>query len=118
MRGHFRPEFLNRLDEVIVFDPLDKGEIAAIVEIQVRELTRRLAARKLDIELTPAARDYLAETGYDPSFGARPLKRLIQKELQDPLAMQLLSGELREGQRVVVDGDGDAGLSFQVHGAG
>jgi ATP-dependent Clp protease ATP-binding subunit ClpB len=118
MRGHFRPEFLNRLDEVIVFDPLDKGEIAAIVEIQVRELARRLAARKLDIELSPAARDYLAETGYDPSFGARPLKRLIQKELQDPLAMQLLSGELREGQRVVVDRDGDAGLSFQVHGAG
>src|ERR687896_714636 len=117
MRGHFRPEFLNRLDEVIVFDPLDKGEIAAIVEIQVRELTRRLAARKLDIELTPAARDYLAETGYDPSFGARPLKRLIQKELQDPLAMQLLSGDLREGQRVVVDRDGEGGLSFRIDGS-
>jgi ATP-dependent Clp protease ATP-binding subunit ClpB len=118
MRGHFRPEFLNRLDEVIVFDPLDKTEIAAIVEIQVRELARRLAARKLDIELTPAARDYLAETGYDPSFGARPLKRLIQKEVQDPLAMRLLSGDLREGQRVVVDRDGEGGLSFRIDGSG
>ena len=112
MRGAFRPEFLNRLDEVIVFEPLDKGEIARIVDIQVRDLARRLAARKLEIELSPGAREYLAEKGYDPSFGARPLKRLIQREIQDPLAMQLLSGELSEGVRVVVDRDGD-GLAFR-----
>jgi ATP-dependent Clp protease ATP-binding subunit ClpB len=112
MRQAFRPEFLNRLDEVIVFEPLDKEEIARIVEIQVRALASRLAARRLEIELTPAAKEYLAERGYDPSFGARPLKRLIQREVQDPLAMKLLSGELAEGGRIVVDRQGD-GLTFQ-----
>jgi ATP-dependent Clp protease ATP-binding subunit ClpB len=113
MRAHFRPEFLNRLDEIIVFEPLDKAEIARIVEIQVEDLARRLAARKLTIELTPAAREYLAEEGYDPHFGARPLKRLLQREVQDPLAVRLLSGELTEGSRVIVDRDGD-GLSFRA----
>jgi ATP-dependent Clp protease ATP-binding subunit ClpB len=111
-RAHFRPEFLNRLDEMVVFDPLDKAEIAEIVGIQVESLARRLAGRKLEIELTPAAREYLAEKGYDPSFGARPLKRLIQREVQDPLAMKLLSGELAEGAKVLVDRDGD-GLMFR-----
>jgi ATP-dependent Clp protease ATP-binding subunit ClpB len=112
MRAQFRPEFLNRLDEVIVFEPLDKAEIARIVDIQVEHLARRLAARKLEIELTPAAREYLAEKGYEPSFGARPLKRLLQREVQDPLAMRLLSGELAEGSSVVIDRDGD-GLAFR-----
>jgi ATP-dependent Clp protease ATP-binding subunit ClpB len=112
MRSRFRPEFLNRLDEVIVFKPLDKAEIAEIVGIQVESLARRLAGRKLEIELTPAARDYLAEKGYEPSFGARPLKRLIQREVQDPLATKLLSGELAESAKVVVDRDGD-GLTFR-----
>ena len=116
MRGHFRPEFLNRLDEVIVFAPLDKEEIARIVEIQVRHLAGRLAARQLGIELTPAAREYLAEKGYDPSFGARPLKRLIQREVQDPLAMKLLAGEIQEGETVVVDRDGQDGLAFRTTG--
>jgi ATP-dependent Clp protease ATP-binding subunit ClpB len=113
VRQAFRPEFLNRLDEIIVFRPLDKEEIAAIVDIQVRLLAGRLAARRLEIELTDGARAYLAEKGYDPSFGARPLKRLIQKEVQDPLAMRLLSGEIGEGTRVVVDRGGD-GLDFRV----
>jgi ATP-dependent Clp protease ATP-binding subunit ClpB len=113
MRGAFRPEFLNRLDEVIVFEPLDKEEIARIVDIQLGDLQRRLAARKIEIELTPAAREYLAEKGYDPSFGARPLKRLIQREVQDPLAMELLSGNLGEGGRVVVNREGD-GLTFRA----
>jgi ATP-dependent Clp protease ATP-binding subunit ClpB len=112
MRSRFRPEFLNRLDEVVVFEPLDKAEIAEVVGIQVESLARRLAARKLQIELTPAAREYLAEKGYEPSFGARPLKRLIQREVQDPLAMKLLSGELAEGAKVMVDRDGD-GLTFR-----
>ncbi len=113
MQGHFRPEFLNRLDEVIVFHPLDKAEIAAIVDIQVRHLAERLAARRFELELTPAAREYLAEKSYDPSFGARPLKRLIQREVQDPLAMKLLSGEITEGSRVVVDRDGADGLAIR-----
>jgi ATP-dependent Clp protease ATP-binding subunit ClpB len=112
MRAAFRPEFLNRLDEVIVFEPLDKAELAEIVDIQLRHLGRRLAARNLEIELTPAAREYLAEKGYDPSFGARPLRRLIQREVQDPLAMRLLSGEI-EGGRILVDRVGD-GLAFQT----
>ncbi|HEX2025148.1 MAG TPA: AAA family ATPase, partial [Actinomycetota bacterium] len=112
MRGHFRPEFLNRLDEVIVFEPLDKEEIARIVDIQVEDLVSRLAGRKLALELTPAAREYLAEKGYDPSFGARPLKRLIQREVQDRLAMMLLSGELAEAATVVVDRAED-GLAFR-----
>jgi ATP-dependent Clp protease ATP-binding subunit ClpB len=113
MRALFRPEFLNRLDEVIVFEPLDKAEIARIVDIQVEHLARRLATRKLEIELTPAAREYLAEKGYEPSFGARPLKRLLQREVQDPLAMKLLSGELAEGSSVVIDRGGD-GLAFRA----
>ena len=113
MRAAFRPEFLNRLDEVIVFQPLDKAELAEIVDFQLRQLGRRLAARNLEVELTPAARDYLAEKGYDPSFGARPLRRLIQREVQDPLAMKLLSGDLAEGSRIVVDREGD-GLGFRA----
>jgi len=113
VRESFRPEFLNRVDEIIVFDPLDKEEIARIVEIQIRALAERLAARKLEIELTDAAREYLAEKGYDPSFGARPLKRLIQREVQDPLATKLLSGELTEGSRIEVDRVGD-GLAFRL----
>jgi ATP-dependent Clp protease ATP-binding subunit ClpB len=112
LRDAFRPEFLNRLDEAIVFDPLDKEEIAEIVEIQVRGLAERLAGRRLQIELTPAAREYLAEQGYEPTFGARPLKRLIQRAVQDPLAMKLLEGELREGETIVVDRQGD-GLVFR-----
>jgi ATP-dependent Clp protease ATP-binding subunit ClpB len=113
VRESFRPEFLNRVDEIIVFDPLDKEEIARIVEIQIRALAERLAARKLEIELTDAAREYLAEKGYAPSFGARPLKRLIQREVQDPLATKLLSGELTEGSRIEVDRVGD-GLAFRL----
>jgi ATP-dependent Clp protease ATP-binding subunit ClpB len=113
MRDQFRPEFVNRLDEVMVFRPLDKAEIAGIVEIQVRRLAERLAARNLSIELTQGAKDYLAEKGYDPSYGARPLKRLIQREVQDPLALKLLGGEIREGQTIVVDRDGD-GLTFRT----
>jgi ATP-dependent Clp protease ATP-binding subunit ClpB len=113
LRTVFRPEFLNRVDEVIVFDPLDKEELGRIVDIQVRQLADRLAARRLEVELTTAARDYLAEKGYDPSFGARPLKRLIQREVQDPLAVKLLSGEVAEGNRIVVDCQGD-GLVFRT----
>src|ERR687892_236494 len=117
VREAFRPEFLNRVAEIIVFEPLDKAEIARVVDLQVRGLAERLAARKLEIEMTHAARDYLAEKGYDPSFGARPLKRLIQREVQDPLASKLLAGEIAEGSRIEVDRAGE-GLAFRVTGGG
>ena len=103
VRTFFRPEFVNRIDEIVVFDPLTRDHIRAIVDIQLRHLRDRLAERKLTLELSDAALELLASEGYDPAFGARPLKRLIQRELQDPLAMQLLSGELRDGETVKVD---------------
>ncbi|MDP8956116.1 MAG: ATP-dependent chaperone ClpB [Actinomycetota bacterium] len=103
VRATFRPEFLNRVDEIIVFHPLGKTEIAGIVEIQLRLLQQRLADRKLSVTLTETAREYLAEKGYDPNYGARPLKRLIQREIQDVLAMKLLAGEFREGDTVEID---------------
>ena len=115
VRQHFRPEFLNRIDEIVVFHPLGKDEIAGIVDIQLRLLQHRLAERHLVVTLTPAARDYLATTGFDPAYGARPLKRLIQREVQDVLAMKLLSGDIRQGERVEIDRDpvGD-GLTFRA----
>jgi ATP-dependent Clp protease ATP-binding subunit ClpB len=109
VRQTFRPEFLNRVDEIIVFHPLGKDEIAAIVDIQIRLLQQRLADRKLTVTLTPGAREYLATKGFDPSYGARPLKRMIQREVQDALAMRLLSGEIREGDAIEIDRDGDVG---------
>ncbi|MFN2545336.1 MAG: ATP-dependent chaperone ClpB [Actinomycetota bacterium] len=113
VRATFRPEFVNRVDEIVVFEPLGREEIAQIVGIQLRQLEERLAARKLRIVLTDAARGYLAEKGYDPSYGARPLKRLIQREVQDKLAMKLLAGEVREGDEITID-RGPAGLEFRV----
>jgi ATP-dependent Clp protease ATP-binding subunit ClpB len=86
VRTHFRPEFLNRLDEMIIFDRLDRSDMAGIVEIQLRRLEERLAGRKMRLELDEAARQWLADEGYDPVFGARPLKRVIQRALQDQLA--------------------------------
>jgi len=103
VRTYFRPEFVNRIDEIVVFEPLGREEIGQIVEIQLRYLRRRLADRDLTLELTDQAREYLANKGYEPLFGARPLKRVIQREIQDPLALQLLSGEIREGATVTVD---------------
>jgi ATP-dependent Clp protease ATP-binding subunit ClpB len=107
VRGFFRPEFVNRIDEIVVFDPLGREQLREIVDIQVRLLAERLSQRKLTIELTDAAKDRLADAGYDPAFGARPLRRLIQREVQDPLAMRLLDGEITEGDHVVVDADDD-----------
>jgi ATP-dependent Clp protease ATP-binding subunit ClpB len=108
VRGFFRPEFVNRIDEIVVFDLLGLDELRTIVDIQVRLLSERLAQRGLTLELTDAARDRLATAGYDPAFGARPLRRLIQREIQDPLAMRLLSGEVQEGDRIVVDAEDEA----------
>ncbi|MEX1046470.1 MAG: ATP-dependent chaperone ClpB [Actinomycetota bacterium] len=113
VRDTFRPEFLNRVDEIVVFQPLRREDIKQIVDIQIELLEKRLADRHLNIELTDAAKEWLANKGYDPQYGARPLKRLIQKELQDKLAMKMLSGDIREGQTVKVDAGKD-GLEFKV----
>jgi ATP-dependent Clp protease ATP-binding subunit ClpB len=103
MRKHFRPEFLNRVDEIIIFRPLSEEDITHIVEIQLRHVKRRLADRKIRIELTEAAKAALGKAGWDPTYGARPLKRAIQKHLLDPLAMQVLNGTFREGETIHVD---------------
>jgi ATP-dependent Clp protease ATP-binding subunit ClpB len=113
VRSHFRPEFVNRIDEVVVFDALGREEILRIVDIQVGHLRRRLSDRSLALDLTEAARTWLGNAGFDPHFGARPLKRLIQREIQDPLALLLLSGEVREGDTVVVDAGPD-GLTLRA----
>jgi ATP-dependent Clp protease ATP-binding subunit ClpB len=113
LQGHFRPEFLNRLDEIVVFHPLRKEHLAGIVDIQLRRVSRLLAEKGYQLEVTEAAREYLAEVGYDPDFGARPLKRTIQRELQDPLALKILSGEFHEGETIKVD-RGENGLLFEV----
>jgi ATP-dependent Clp protease ATP-binding subunit ClpB len=111
VRATFRPEFVNRIDEIVVFEALGRDEIRQIVDIQLRGLQRRLAERKLTVTLTDAARDYLSNRGYDPVFGARPLKRVIQREVQDPLAMKLLAGEIHDGDTVEI-GAADGGLTF------
>ncbi|HYJ61921.1 MAG TPA: AAA family ATPase, partial [Actinomycetota bacterium] len=102
VRGFFRPEFVNRVDEIVVFEPLDRDDIRRIVDIQVGLLAARLADRKLTMDLTEEALAYLANAGYDPAFGARPLRRLIQRELQDPLALALLASEIHDGDTVRV----------------
>ncbi|MEZ4223009.1 MAG: ATP-dependent chaperone ClpB [Polyangiaceae bacterium] len=116
MRGHFRPEFINRLDEIVVYRRLGRDQIRNIVDIQLGFLARRLAARELGLEVTSAAKDFLAEVGFDPQFGARPLKRAIQKHLEDALAQRVLSGQLLPGQRVVVD-RGPDGLTLTAQAA-
>ncbi len=103
LRGHFRPEFLNRVDEIVIFDRLNDEDLKHIVEIQVRRLEKRLADQKLTLTLTDAAKAHLAREGYDPVYGARPLKRVIQRELLDPLSLQILAGEFREGDTVTAD---------------
>jgi len=102
LRQHFKPEFLNRVDDVIVFKPLAMEQIEEIIEIQLRRLEQLLAERKLTIELTPEAKRFLAEEGFDPAFGARPLKRAIQRYVQNPLALGVLEGKFNEGDRVLV----------------
>jgi len=106
LRLHFRPEFINRLDDIVVFRSLGVGEIKRIVEIQLGLLIGRLKDRRITLQLTDAAKTQIATAGYDPVYGARPLKRAIQKEVMNPLAMKLLSGEVRDGQDVVVDVSG------------
>jgi ATP-dependent Clp protease ATP-binding subunit ClpB len=112
LKAHFRPEFLNRLDEIIVFNALGMEEIKQIVDIQIQYLRGRLAQRKLDIRLTDRAKEVLASEGFDPNYGARPLKRVIQREIQDNLARRMLEGEFSEGDLIEVDVDPDGNFTF------
>ncbi|MGH7121159.1 MAG: AAA family ATPase, partial [Acetobacteraceae bacterium] len=116
VRERFRPEFLNRLEEIILFRRLSRADMMAVVEIQLARLKALLAERKLELSLDRSALEWLAETGYDPVYGARPLRRVIQRELQNRLAGMLLEGALKEGDKVGVSGTAD-GLAVKVNGA-
>jgi ATP-dependent Clp protease ATP-binding subunit ClpB len=105
LREIFRPEFLNRIDDIVLFRPLGKDQIDRIIDMQIRHLTEKLAERQLTLNLTPAARALLFREGYDPAYGARPLRRAIQRLIQDPLAMKILDGEVNPGDTVMVDAD-------------
>jgi ATP-dependent Clp protease ATP-binding subunit ClpB len=110
----FRPEFLNRIDEVILFHNLSRENIQAIVDIQLRHLEQLLADRHIHIDLSTRAKAFLAEQGYDPIYGARPLKRVVQRELQDPLALAILEGRVMDGDTVLVDVDpGGTHVTFE-----
>ena len=106
MRQHFRPEFLNRVDEIVIFHPLQREHLNQIIEIQLGRLRRLMAERKITLALTDAARGIIVSEGYDPVYGARPLKRVLQRRIQDPLALKILQGEVRDGDHVVVDASG------------
>jgi ATP-dependent Clp protease ATP-binding subunit ClpB len=115
LHAHFKPEFLNRVDDIIIFRPLGKEQLVKIVDLRLEDLRRLLAERKISLELTDAAKELLFTEGYDPNFGARPLKRAIQKLVQDPLALKILDGEVLHGDHVIVDADRKTGkLSFKV----
>jgi ATP-dependent Clp protease ATP-binding subunit ClpB len=115
LHAHFKPEFLNRVDDIIIFRPLGKEQLVKIVDLRLEDLRRLLADRKISLELTDAAKELLFTEGYDPNFGARPLKRAIQKLVQDPLAMKILDGEVLHGDHVIVDADKKAGkMTFKV----
>lgn len=114
LKGFFRPEFLNRIDDIIIFNPLSEALIKDIVDIQIQRMKRYLQDKKIDIELSDSAKTYLAKEGYDPVYGARPLKRAIQKEILNPLAMKILEGAIKEGTKVLVQYDKDKGLVFEA----
>ena len=105
VRSHFRPEFLNRVDEIILFHRLKRDQMTRIVDIQMKRLSKLLADRKLEVELDASAKEWLGQKGYDPAYGARPLKRVIQKYVQDPLAELILQGKIREGDKIKITAD-------------
>jgi ATP-dependent Clp protease ATP-binding subunit ClpA len=109
LRSQFRPEFLNRLDDIIIFHNLRTKDIKSIIDIQLTNLCKRLEEKKISLKLTDTAKELLVEQGFDPVYGARPLKRAIQKNIQDPLALMLLEGGFSEGDTVLVDADKDRG---------
>jgi len=115
LHAHFKPEFLNRVDDIIIFRPLGKEQLVKIIELRLEDVRRQLAERKISLELTDAAKELLFSEGYDPNFGARPLKRAIQKLIQDPLALKILDGEVLQGDHVIVDADKRTGkMKFEV----
>ncbi len=105
LRELFRPEFLNRIDDIVMFRPLGKDQIERIIELQLRNVVKLLAERQITLTLTPAAKTLLFREGYDPAYGARPMKRAIQRLIQDPLAMKILDGEVHAGDELIVDAD-------------
>jgi len=107
LKRHFRPEFLNRVDDVIIFQSLDESEIERIVDIQLEKLKQRLAQQNLTLDVDAAAKKLLAREGYDPQFGARPLKRAVQEHILNPLATKLLDGEFKPGDKIKVTADGE-----------
>ena len=115
LKAHFRPEFLNRIDETIIFQQLTREDLVRIAEIQIKHLQQRLAARDMTLTLTDQAKERLAKKGFDPAYGARPLKRLIQQEIENPLAKRILNGEFAPGDKIVVDASGEV-LTFQKLG--
>ena len=116
VRTAFRPEFLNRVDEIVLFHRLKRADMGAIVDIQMQRLEKLLEERKIVLELDETARDWLSERGYDPAYGARPLKRVIQREVQDPLAERILLGQVKDEDRVKISGGTDR-LNFYVAGS-
>ena len=115
VKAHFKPEFLNRIDELIIFHGLGIEEIKAIVDIQIRKLQQRLLERQIHLEMTEKAKEWLARQGFDPAYGARPLKRVIQKEIQDQLALKILEGKFKEGDTLTADVDTKkGGLVFRT----
>ena len=105
VRGAFRPEFLNRLDEIVMFDPLTAEDLTHIVDTNLSKINKRLAERRISIDVTPAGKEWLAQTGFDPVYGARPLRRLVQTTVEDPMARRLLAGEIADGDSVTFDVD-------------
>jgi ATP-dependent Clp protease ATP-binding subunit ClpB len=114
LRQHFKPEFLNRVDEIVFFHALSRDDIRQVIDIQIGALLKRLADRKITLTLTDAARDLLIEEGYDPVYGARPLKRVIQRRVLDPLAIGVLQGQFHEGSTVVADAGVNGALMFKA----
>jgi len=116
LKETFRPEFINRLDEIIIFSPLTVEQVEQIVDLQMQEIQERMAEQSLTVSLTDAARSWLARQGYDPSFGARPLRRALQKYVESPMSVQLLRGDFPEGSHVVVDANDAEGIVFRTEG--
>ena len=114
LHRHFRPEFLNRIDDVIIFHALDMSHIKRIIDIQLKRLVKTIAERGIHIEIGDAAKEFLAREGYDPAFGARPLKRTLQKEIIDPLAIKLLEGKIKPGDTVFVNMTSDGKLDLSL----
>jgi ATP-dependent Clp protease ATP-binding subunit ClpB len=113
LRTHFRPEFLNRIDEVVLFHALTMDHLKRVIENQLQDLTKRFSERHIKLELTETARDWLVRGGYDPKYGARPLRRFIQRRVVDPLALQVINGRVRNGEHVVVDVENDELMFFK-----